>query len=157
MMIRAFVILQTFLATWILSIRLCYKQPLTPNSDMSKEQPPMEAVALSRWLIGCFHRQLQLNTFLQGESALKEVQPVSISASIPYGEAKTGCPVKFTCQADYSPGIRVTTERHISNCTKWSFWCFKMESLSCLSLNPSCLSPDVSKLFILFPTYLKSL
>lgn len=70
---------------------------------MSKEQPPTEAVALSRQLIGRFHRQLQLNTFLQGESALKEVQPFSISTLVPHGEAKTGCLVKFTYVRQTTP------------------------------------------------------
>lgn len=139
-------------------MRLCYKQPLTLKWDMSKEQPPTEAVAPTRRLISRFHRQLQFNSFLQGEPALKEVQPFSISTLIPHREAKTRCLVKFTYvgQTIYSPEIRVIFESHISNCINRTFWCFKMEVLYHLSLNRSCLSPDVYKLLIL-PTYLKSL
>lgn len=76
----------------ILNIRLCYQQH--PNSrfklDASKEQPPTEVEAATRGLISHFHR-LWFNTFLQGESALKEVQPFSISTLIPHGGAKMGC------------------------------------------------------------------
>lgn len=51
---------------------------------------------LTRRLIGHFHRQLRFNPFSQGEPALKEVQPFSISTLIPHREAETGCLVKFT-------------------------------------------------------------
>lgn len=121
-MIRMFVILQTFLTMNILNIRLCYQQPPHPasNSDVSKEQPPTEVVAATRRLISHFHRLLWFNTFLRGESALKEVQPFSISTLIPHGGAKMGCLVKFTSvgQTIYSPEIRVIFESHVSNCTK---------------------------------------
>lgn len=121
-MIRVFVILQTFLTMDILNIRLCYQQPPNPasNSDASKEQPPTEVVTATRRLISHFHRLLWFKTFLQGESALKEVQPFSISTLIPHGGAKMGCLAKFTSvgQTIYSPEIRVIFEIHISNCTK---------------------------------------
>lgn len=111
---------------YIWSIRLCYQQPLTSNSDKSKEQPPTEAVAPTRRLISHFHRQLRFNTFLQGESALKEVQPFSISTLIPHREAKAGCLVKFTSvrQTIYSPKIRVIFESHISNWHKMNILMF---------------------------------
>lgn len=81
---------------------LYIRQPLTLNSDMSKEQPPTEAVAPTRHWISRFNRQLWLNTFLQGESALKEVQPFSISTLIPHGEAKNRLSGEIhVCQADY--------------------------------------------------------
>jgi hypothetical protein len=108
-MIRMFVIWQTFLTMYILYIKFSCRQPFSPNSDMSKEQPPTEAVAPTRHLISHFHRWLRFNTFLQRESALKEVQPFSISTLILHREAKSGCLVKFTYvgQTVYSLEIRV--------------------------------------------------
>lgn len=119
-MIRVFVVSQTSLTMYILYVRLGYKQPLTLNSDMSKEQPPTEAVAPAKRLITRSHHRLRFNTFSQGESTLKEVQPFSISTLIPPREAKPGCLLKFTYvrQNICSLQIRVIFESNVSNCTK---------------------------------------
>ena len=87
---------------------------------MSKEQPPTEAVAPTRRLISLFHHRLWFNTFLQGQSALKEVQPFSISTLILRREAKVGCLAQLTSvlQTLSSPEIRVIFENHIPNRTK---------------------------------------